>query len=296
MARCACKEKLMSKVYKYDAENNPVLDDALIYASTDAPTAAENDAAGYVNGSVWVQTNISGTVALFVKTFETTAGVATWTVVPAASTAVLEADYDAQSVLVAILNNTPVVQTVGAGELVGRALGGNVGVIGANGFTLAFLANILNANSIDCTDADIFAAFAQYSMNAAFVLDKVAAGAIAKSKLAITAKAALADDDSVIAAADFVKGVLTAAVINVAGKTKTTPTAAAMVAALPGAGVGTMFQVVIINKGAGTITLAMDGTVTNLGHAGDLSLTSGSTATYNVLITGAATADFYKIR
>lgn len=267
---------------------------ALWAASDVAPVATDDENDGFAVGSLWLQITAGPTFALFVCS-DPTATAAVWTAIPAGSQ-ILPTLWDAQSYVKAIVDDTPVVQTVLAGELLGRPLGGDIGVIGANGFTLAFLANLLAPGSFDCTNADIFAAFLAGSMDAAFLNSKVAAGAIARSKLAITAKAALPDDSTVVPAADFVKGVLTAAVIDAGGRTKTTPTATDIVAALPGAGVGTQFQVVIINKGAGTITLAMDASVTNLGHAGDLTLVSGATATYNVLITAAATADFYKIR
>ncbi|MFZ4580960.1 MAG: hypothetical protein ACOYOB_21455, partial [Myxococcota bacterium] len=154
----------------------------------------------------------------------------------------------------------------------------------ADSVTLAVFKKLLAADSLDFADVDVLAACKADSMDATFVQKVVAGGAIPKSALAVTSKAALADDASVIAAADFVKGVLTAAVIDVGGRVKTTPTAAAIVAALPGAGAGTGFQIVIINKGAGTITLEMDVSVTNLGHAGDLTLATAATGVYNVLI------------
>ena len=60
--------------------------------------------------------------------------------------------YNAQSVVVAVADDTPIVQTVGDSEFVGRAAGGNVGVItAAQGRTILNVSSGANATSISET-------------------------------------------------------------------------------------------------------------------------------------------------
>lgn len=65
-----------------------------------------------------------------------------------AAGAVMESDYNAQTVLVAVSDNTPTAQTVGDSEFVGRPASGNVGVItAAQARSILLLANAVETGT-----------------------------------------------------------------------------------------------------------------------------------------------------
>lgn len=104
-------------ILKADVDNTPV-----------ALTVAEDRIVGRVAGDV-----IDDLTAAQVRTLinvEDGADVTDAANVNAAG-AVMESDYDAQTVLVAVADNTPLPQVVGDSEFVGRPAGGNVGVMTA---------------------------------------------------------------------------------------------------------------------------------------------------------------------
>lgn len=68
----------MSKHYLYDLSNSPVLSEFPINTSSVAPTSADNEAKGFANNALWITVNASGGYSLYVKTAESTAGSATW--------------------------------------------------------------------------------------------------------------------------------------------------------------------------------------------------------------------------
>ena len=63
------------------------------------------------------------------KFWQNTDAGTTWVDTALPAGAILDTDYNAQTVIVAVADDTPVIQIVGDSEFVGRAAGGNVGVV-----------------------------------------------------------------------------------------------------------------------------------------------------------------------
>lgn len=72
----------------------------------------------------------------------------------------------------------------------------------------------------------------------------------------------------------------------------TTPTAAALLAAMPGAGPGVMYRLRLINANGGTLTLTMDASVTGVGT---LTLATGTFRDFDVQILTATTASMSSV-
>ena len=97
--------------------------------------------------------------------------------------------------------------------------------------------------------------------------EALAGGAVGPAQLAVRSATALSDADHILTAAQLIGGLFT--ITPTAGRALTVDTAANILAALPGAQVGTSFEVTIVCLAAFAATLTADagGTVTIVGGA-----------------------------
>lgn len=118
----------------------------------------------------------------------------------AGSGAVLESDFDAQTILAATADNTPVAVTVGESEIVGRIAAGNVGAL-----TAANVRTIINvedgADVTDATNVDAAGAVMQTDFGAAGDVI-VGTGAGTSAAVTVTANTVLGDDGTGVEALD----------------------------------------------------------------------------------------------
>ena len=134
------------------------------------------------------------------------------------------------------------------------------------------------------------------------VTANIAAGAVATASIAVSAVTyariqtkgpvvALADDATAITAAMLAAAYLTIA--PTANRVKATDTAVALIAAMPGAVVGTWFDVSVANTNAGAFTLQITAGagVTLVGAAALFTMAANTAKQFRVILTAAATVD-----
>lgn len=275
------------------------------YHVSAAPGVTDDENDGYEVGHLW----LNGATGQLYQCDDATAGAAVWSALNP-SGGVVPADYTpAQTVLVAVADQTPLAQVVGSGEFVGRPSGGNIGVI-----TAAQARVIINASSeaefdaiadAGVIDADRmvddtfgtaeFAAgaggkFAAGALDAAGAANLIADGVLLPRMNLAKTIGALGAGDVSATAAQLVGGVLT--VGAAAANTLTVDTAANIIAnASVGATVGTSFEVVVINTAAGTSALTIAAGVTIVGDPVVAGMSSG---TFLCIVTGAASVVFVR--
>lgn len=247
------------------------------------PGATDDSDSGFAAGDLWIN---SASDTMYVCS-DATVGAAVWTAGGAPLGTVVAGDYTpAQTVLVAVADQTPLPQVVGAGEFVGRPIAGNVGVI-----TAAQARAIINASSEAEFDTLADAGIIDGDRLKANGLDATnfnaatADGAILPRKNLYKSFAALGAGDVIATSAQLVGGVLTVAAA--AANTLTVDVAADIIAETAvGVGVGKSFEFTVVNSGAGTSTVtAPDASVTITGSA---VVAATSSATFLCVVTGAA--------
>ena len=249
-----------------------------------APGVTNDSSEGFAVGDLWVN---SASDTMYVCS-DVTVGAAVWTAGGAPLGTIVAADYTpAQTVLVAVADQTPLPQVVAAGEFVGRAIAGNLGVITAaqaraiiQATSEALFDNLASAGVID-GDRLKAGGLTSTNFNAA-----TADGAILPRKNAVKGVTVKGAGAATATAAELVGGVFTHAAAG-APDLFTTDTAANIIAnASVGATTGVSFEFTVVNGGAGTSQMTGGVGVTVVGLADVLTLTSG---TFLAVVTGAAT-------
>jgi hypothetical protein len=109
------------------------------------------------NGSITAPLGSLATDSTNGALWQNTDGGTTWVNMGLPGGAVLDTDYDAQTVIVAVSDDTPVAQTVGDSEFVGRAAGDDVGVMTAT--QARTVLNVEDGSTADQTGAEIKSAY-----------------------------------------------------------------------------------------------------------------------------------------
>lgn len=126
--------------------------------------------------------------------------------------------------------------------------------------------------------------------------DDIVTGAITPVKMKAKGEVALTDGDKTLTVSQLIDYGILKQTPSTADTTFTTPTAASIIAALPGYEVGTWFDFTIINLAATTrkITLSK-GTDTNITLVGNMEVGAASSGTFRVVITSNSTISIYRI-
>lgn len=229
-----------------------------------APGVADDSAANYAVGSFWLDTTADKAYVCV----DSTAGAAVWV-------QVLNADVlNANTILYAVTDNVPAALAVAASRIVGRAAAGDiVALTPSQTRVIAATGSAVDAREL------------------------IAGAHIDYSRMVILSDQSLGDDDVALTSANMLGAIRIAAS---APRTKATAIAAAIVAALPGAVVGTAFDMGIANTGASTLTLTAGAGVTTYGNLA-IAATGANTGygTWRVLCTnvtgGAEAVSMYRI-
>lgn len=257
------------------------------YHASAAPAVTDDEDDGYQVGMIWV----NGATGQQYLCDDATAGAAVWTA-QNPSGGVIPADYTpAQTVLVAVADQTPLPVVIGVSEFVGRPAAGNIGAVTAaqaraiiQATTEALFDNLASAGVID-GDRLKANGLDSTNFNAA-----VADGAILPRKEMVKAFATLGVGNVVATAAQMVNGVITHPAA--AAQTLTTDTAVNIIAnAGVGTTAGTYFELLVSNTGAGTSTLTGGVGVTIVGDAAVL---TGTTAAFLAVVSGAGTMSIFR--
>lgn len=271
-----------------------------------APGVTDDENDGFEAGDLWIN---SASDTMYVCS-DATAGAAVWTAGGAPVGTVVKTEYTPQqTLLVSVLDQDPQPQVVGAGEFVGRAIAGNLGVI-----TAAQARAIINASSEAEFDAIADAAvidadrmvddtfgttefapgaggkFAAGALDAAGAANLIADGVLLPRMNLVKSFTTLGAGNVAATAAQILGGILS---VTANANTLTTPTAALLIAnASLGSTIGASCEVTVVNGGAGTSTLtAADASVT---ITGDVAILTNTSATYQVVVTGAANVVFVR--
>lgn len=208
----------------------------------------------------------------------------------------LRTEYNAQTVLAATADNTPLALTIAEQRILGRVTGGNIAALTPTQVRSIAIATSeaevdqliasgtvdgdrLKANGLDSTN-----------FNAA-----VADTAILPRKLAAKSHVALPDADSVPTAAQLVGGLLSKPA-SVA-RSFTLPAAADIIANTSvGTTTGAWFEFTLVNSGVGTIGVSVPPAagITYVGSEASKTVDSSTSATFLVLVTGAATVSVFR--
>jgi hypothetical protein len=240
------------------------------------PAATNDSSEGFAAGDLWVD---SATDTMYVCS-DASVNAAVWTAGGAPVGTIVAADYVGNhSLLVATTGGVPLPQVVAAGEFVGRAIAGSLGVV-----TAAQARAIIKATTEALFD----------DLASAGVIDgdRLKAGGITPNKNMVKAFTALGVGNVSPTAAQMVNGVLSHPAA--AAQTLTTDTAPNIIAnAAVGAVAGTYFEFLVSNTGAGTSTLTADGGAT-VTIVGDPAVLTGTTASFLAVVTGAATVSIFR--
>lgn len=235
------------------------------YHESSAPGVTDDEDAGYAVGDLW----LNGATDTLYHCADATAGAAVWTTATIAG-AVVPANYTpAQSLLVAVANQTPLAQVVAAGQFVGRPLAGNLGVMTAT------------------------QARAVIAASTAAVFDEIAsaAGVIRFNKMQAKSSSALVAGPQVLTASQMVGGVITHAAAG-APDTLTVATAVNIIAAAGvGSATGTSFEFTVVNTGLGSSDLTTAAGVT---LTGAVRVATGTSGTWLCVVTSPTTVTCFR--
>lgn len=230
------------------------------YHAATAPGVNDDEDHGYAVGDLW----LNGATSVMYQCTSAASGAATWATATIAG-AVVPGDYTpAQSILVAVADQTPLAQVVAASQFVGRPAAGDLGVI-----TATQARAIIGAGT-------------------AAVFDELAtaSGVIRPNKLQLKSFTPLGAGAQVATAAQMVGGIITHAAAG-APDTLTVDTAANIIAnAGVGATVGTSFEFTVVNTGAGSSDLTAAAGVT---LTGAVRVATGTSGSWQCVVTGAGT-------
>jgi hypothetical protein len=128
-------------------------------------------------------------------------------------------------------------------------------------------------------------------LNGAVTEDKLGDASVSYSKMVSKVQTTLTDATGTLTASDFVNGLIVGAITG--NIVKTTPTAAQIIALVPGYQTGTNFELLIAKTGAFTVQLVGGVGVTVVGDD-SISATTPRSGTWLVVITSPTTVTIYR--